>query len=31
MSYRGLADDEDRADLVAYLISKSPDYTLPSE
>jgi len=31
MSYRGLAKDEDRADVIAYLISKSPDYEVPAE
>lgn len=29
MSYRGIADDEDRANLVAYLISKSPEFVMP--
>jgi len=28
MSYRGLADDEDRADLIAYMIAKSPDFSI---
>jgi len=31
MNYRGLAKDGDRADLIAYLISKSPDYTMPED
>jgi cytochrome c2 len=31
MNYRGLSDDEDRADLIAYLISMSPDYDMTQE
>ncbi|WP_111402672.1 MULTISPECIES: c-type cytochrome [Meridianimarinicoccus] len=31
MNYRGLSDNEDRADLIAYLVSKSPDFTMPAE
>jgi cytochrome c len=30
MSYRGLAKDGDRANLIAYLISMSPDFSLPA-
>ncbi len=30
MNYRGLAKDGDRADLIAYLISKSPDFEMPA-
>ena len=29
MSFKGIAKDKDRADMIAYLISMSPDYTLP--
>lgn len=30
MSYRGLARDTERADLIAYLISKSPEFEMPA-
>lgn len=30
MSYNGVKDREDRADLVAYLVSKSPDFQMPA-
>lgn len=30
MNYRGLAKDGERADLIAYLISKSPDFEMPA-
>lgn len=30
MNYRGLSDEEDRADLIAYLISKSPEFEMPA-
>ena len=30
MNYRGLAKDGDRADLIAYMISLSPDFEMPA-